>query len=205
MRDALNNNPVVQAAVVAVLLLGAVMFLLMSGGGEEEEAAPAGPVEVAGTEISATGAPPGEAVEGAVGATAEAASGGRVAPGQLASAAPPLPAPVLDAWKSNRTLVLLFVHDDGIDDRLVRNATRTVAGFPNASFFVVPARQISRYAAIAEGVGVERVPALVTVTPKRLQDGAPTASVTYGFQRPETVRQAVIDAGYEGPTIDYHP
>lgn len=201
MRDALNNNPVVQAAVVAVLLLGAVAFLLMSGGGEEEEAAPAGPVEVAGTEISATGAPPGEALEAPV----EGASSAALVPGQLAAAAPPPPAPVLEAWESNRTVVLLFVHNDGIDDRLVRNATRAVEGFPNASFFVVPARQISRYAAIAEGVGVERVPALVAVTPKRLRDGQPTASVAYGFQRPETVRQAVIDAGYEGPTIDYHP
>jgi hypothetical protein len=203
MREALNSNPVVQAAVVAVLLLGAAIFLLMPGGGEEkEESAGEGTVQIAGTEISASGATPAEAVEGGVGATAEGAS---LVPGRLAAAAPPLPAPVLDAWESNRTVVMLFVHNGGIDDRLVRNATRAVAGFPNASFFVVPAQQISRYAAIAEGVGVERVPALVAVTPKRLQDGEPTASVAYGFQRPETVRQAVIDAGYEGPTIDYHP
>lgn len=201
MRDALNNNPVAQAAVVAVLLLGAAIFLLLPGGGEEEEAATEGPVQIAGTEISPTGAPPGGAIEAPV----EGAPSAPLAPGRLAAAAPPLPAPVLDAWKSNRTVVLLFVHNGGIDDRLVRNATQAVAGFPNASFFVVPARNISRYAAIAEGVGVERVPALVAVTPKRLQDGAPTASVSYGFQRPETVRQAVIDAGYEGPTIDYHP
>ncbi|HKO38070.1 MAG TPA: hypothetical protein VJU14_06855 [Solirubrobacterales bacterium] len=201
MREALNNNPVVQAAAVAVLLVGAAIFLLLPGGGEEEEAAPAGAVEVAGTEISASGAAPGEAVEAPV----EGAAGAPLVPGQLASAAPPPPAPVRAAWESGRTVVLLFVHDDGIDDRLVRNATRAVEGFPNASFFVVPARQISRYAAIAEGVGVERVPALVAVTPKPLQKGQPTASVAYGFQRPDTVRQAVIDAGYEGPTIDYHP
>lgn len=201
MREALNSNPVVQAAVVAVLLLGAAIFLLLPGGGEEEEATPAGAVEVAGTEISASGAAPGEAVEAPV----EGAASAPLVPGQLAAAAPPPPAPVREAWEQNRTVVLLFVHDDGIDDRLVRDATREVEGFPNASFFVVPAQQIFRYAAIAEGVGVERVPALVAVTPKSLHDGQPRASVAYGFQRPDTVRQAVIDAGYEGPTIDYHP
>lgn len=202
MREALNNNPVVQAAVVALLLLGAAIFLLLPGGGEEkEEGAAEGTVQIAGTEISASGAPPGEAVEAPV----EGASGAPLVPGRLAAAAPPPPAPVREAWESGRTVVLLFMHNDGIDDRLVRNATRAVEGFPNASFFVVSAGQISRYAAIAEGVGVERVPALVAVTPKRLRDGQPTASVSYGFQRPETVRQAVIDAGYEGPTIDYHP
>lgn len=201
MREALNSNPVVQAAVVAVLLVGAAIFLLLPGGGEEEEGAAAGTVEVAGTEISGSGATPGGAIEAPV----EGAPSAPLVPGQLAAAAPPPPAPVLEAWESNRTVVLLFVHDDGIDDRLVRNATRAVEGFPNASFFVVPARQISRYAAIAEGVGVERVPALVAVTPKRVRNGQPTASVAYGFQRPDTVRQAVIDAGYEGPTIDYHP
>lgn len=207
MRDALNNNPVVQAAVVAVLLVGAAIFLLLPGGGEEEEGATEATVHVAGTEISgtATGATPGEAVEGAIESATAGAPGAPVVPGRLAAAAPPLPAPVLDAWMSDRTLVLLFVHNDGIDDRLVRNATRAVADFPNTSFFVVPARKISRYAAIAEGVGVERVPALVAVGPKRLQEGVPTASVSYGFQNPASVRQAVIDAGYEGPTIDYHP
>ena len=201
MREALNNNPVVQAAAVAVLLLAAAIFLLMPGGEEKEAAPPPGTVEVAGTEISASGAPPAGAIE----APPAGASSASFVPGQLAAAAPPLPAPVLEAWNSNRTVVLLFVHNGGIDDRLVRNATRAVSGFPNASFFVVPARKISRYAAIAEGVGVERVPALVAVTPKPLREGEPKASVAYGFQRPENVRQAVIDAGYEGPTIDYHP
>jgi hypothetical protein len=199
MREALNSNPMVQAAVVAVLLVGAAIFLLLPGG--EEEKASNGPVKVAGTEISASGAIPGEAVE----ATAEPVAGGSPLPGQIAATAPPLPAPVLDAWKANKTLVLLVVHDGGIDDRLVRNATLAAANFPDAAVFVVPARKIARYAAIAEGVGVDRVPALVVVTPKRLRDGRATASVSYGFQSPESVRQAVIDAGYKGPTIEYHP
>ncbi|MGH3429855.1 MAG: hypothetical protein ACRDQZ_20180, partial [Mycobacteriales bacterium] len=121
------------------------------------------------------------------------------------ASAPPLPRPVLDAWKANKTLVLLFVRDGGIDDNLVRLATAGVAGFPDVAVFEVPARRIARYAAITEGVGVERVPALVVVTPKHLKKSVPTASVLYGFQSAESVRQAVIDAGYKGPTVDYHP
>jgi len=69
----------------------------------------------------------------------------------------------------------------------------------------VPAARISRYAAITEGVGVDRVPALVVVTPKHLKKTVPTASVSYGFQSPQSIAQAVIDAGYEGKTLDYHP
>ena len=35
--------------------------------------------------------------------------------------------------------------------------------------------------------------------------GVPTASVQYGYQSPQSVEQAVIDAGYKGPTLNYHP
>ena len=215
MRDAINNNPLVQAAVVGVLLIAVAMFVLTSGGGssgeEEGPGATEATVSVAGTEATgtATGATPGEAVEGAVEAAVEGAAEGSapssISLAQAAASAPALPSPVLDAWRANHTLVLLFVHDGGIDDRLVRTATDSVAGFPAASIFVVPASRISRYAAITEGVGVDRVPALVVVTPKHLKGAVPTASVSYGFQSPESVRQAVIDAGYKGPTIDYHP
>ena len=52
---------------------------------------------------------------------------------------------------------------------------------------------------------MNRVPALVVLRPKRLDHGIATASVTYGFQSPESVAQAVIDAGYRGRTLGYHP
>ena len=80
-----------------------------------------------------------------------------------------------------------------------------LASLPEAATFVVPASRISRYAAITEGVGVSRVPALVVVRPKHLHQTIPTASVHYGFQTGASVVQAVIDAGYRGPTLDYHP
>ncbi len=215
MREQLNNNPLAQLGVVGVLIVAVGFFLLSSsGGGKEEESAGSSEatVAVAGTDASgtATGATPGEAVEGAVEAASEAAGSealgaalGGAAPSAIA--APPLPQPVLRAWRANKTLVLLFVRDGGIDDRLVKTATDGLAGFRDAAIFVVPAAKISRYAAISEGVGVDRVPALVVVTPKHLKKTVPTASVSYGFQSPQSVAQAVIDAGYKGKTLDYHP
>lgn len=213
MREQLNSNPLVQLAVVGVLLVGAALFVMSSGGGGEEE--PPGETEatvsIAGTTATgtATGTSPGEAVEGAVeeaeSAAGESLSSALSLANQAATAAPPLPRPVLDAWQANKTLVLLFVRDGGIDDRLVKTATDGLVGFRDAAIFVVPAAEISRYAAITEGVGVDRVPALVAVTPKHLKKTVPTASVSYGFQSSQSVAQAVIDAGYEGPTVDYHP
>jgi hypothetical protein len=206
MRDAINNNPLAQIAVVGVLLLVVAVFVMSSGGGGEEEESVAtteATVSVAGTTASgtATGATPGEAVEGAIAAAGAAAPAGAPAtvPGR------PLPRPLMRAWRANRTVVLLFTRDGGIDDKLVKTATRGLSGFGAAKIFVVPAARISRYAAITQGVGVDRVPALVVLTPKRLSQTVPTASVSYGFQSPESVTQAVIDAGYKGPTVDYHP
>jgi hypothetical protein len=199
MREALNSNPLAQLGVVGVLLVVVAIFLMSSGGGEEEEGA--APTEattsVSGAEAGAVAEP---AAEGAGSLTASLS-----ALSQSAAAAPPPPAPVLEAWKANQTIVLLFVRDGGIDDRLVKGATGSLARFPDAAVFVVPAAKISRYAAITEGVGVDRVPALVVVTPRHLKKTVPTASVSYGFQSPESVAQAVVDAGYKGKTLDYHP
>jgi hypothetical protein len=197
MREALNSNPLAQAAVVGVLLVCVAIFVISSGGGSEEEGAE--PAATSSTSVSTTES---ATAESAAPASPEAAL---AAVSQAATAAPPLPRPLMQAWRANETPVLLFVRDGGIDDRLVKTATTGLTGFRNAAVFIVPAHQISRYAAITEGVGVDRVPALVVVTPKHLDQSVPTASVSYGFQSPESVAQAVIDAGYKGPTVDYHP
>ncbi len=196
MREQLNNNPLVQVGILAVLLVAAAFFFLSSGGGggegaESEAAAPSA------TEISSTVA--------AEEAASSASLGAALAKVGAANAAPPPPPDVLAAWRDDRTVALLFVHDGGIDDRLVRSATRRLSRLPGVAPFVVPAKRISRYAAITEGVGVDRVPALVVVRPRRLDHSAPSASVSYGFQSGQSVEQAVIDAGYKGPTVDYHP
>ena len=62
---------------------------------------------------------------------------------------------------------------------------------------------MAKYAAITQGVGLDRTPALIVV---RHSGGGPApASVQYGFQTPESVVQAVLDARYRGPTVTYSP
>jgi hypothetical protein len=199
MREQLNSNPLVQMAVIAVLLVGGAVFLLtsMGGGGSEESGS--------SSSLSASAAPAGEGPAPSPGESAEStpsATGGG-APSTLATR--PIPHRVLSAWDHGQTVVLIFVHDGGIDDDLVKLASHSLAGMSGVTTFVVPASQIARYAAITGSVGVERVPALVVLRPKRLSGPTPTASVSYGFQDAESIVQAVVDAGYHGPTIEYHP
>jgi hypothetical protein len=210
VREKLNDNPVAQIGLVVLLLVAAAFMLLKPGGGEEEEAEvpTEATVSVAGTNATgtATGATAGEAVEGAVEGAIEAATA-EASTAAIAAAipAPPMPAPVAHAYDAGKTVVLLVVHDGGIDDRLVRGSVSRLEARPEVALFVVPAKRIARYAAITLGADVQQVPALVTLQPRRLSEGVPQASVDYGFQTAQSVEQAVIDAGYRGPEETYHP
>lgn len=196
MREKLNENPLMQVAIVGVLLVFTGFFVLSSmGGGEEEEAASSEGAEAIAIES------PTEATEGVSTGVASVPA----LPPEAAAAAPPPPRAVVRAFDANQTIALLFVRNGGIDDRLVRESTDRLRSLSGVSTFVVPAGRIARYASIAQGVAVDRVPALVVVRPKRLSNGIPAASVSYGFQTPQSVVQAVIDAGYKGRTLDYHP
>jgi hypothetical protein len=201
MREKLNENPLLQVAVVGVLLLLAGVFALTSmggGGGEEESTAttsatissPSGSATVTATVTTAT-------------PEAAAATGAPAAP----LPAPPLPRPVTAAFAANRTVVLLVVKSGGVDDALTATGALPLAFRDSVSLFVVPARKIARYAAITQGVDVNRVPALVVVRPRNLGPSRTTAiaSVHYGFQSPQNIEQAVVDARYEGRTLAYHP
>jgi hypothetical protein len=212
MREKLNEDPKAQVALVAILVVvGAFIFLKGSGGGEEEETASEptqATVAVAGTSAvgTAAGATPGEAVEGAVASALESAGEAGAAGAALTSVpTPPPPRPIMAAYDTDKTVVLLIVHDGGIDDKLVEQATSQLASSPNVALFVVPARRIARYAAITVGLQVNRVPALVVMRPKQLSHGTPQASVDYGFQTAQGVRQAVRDAAYHGRELSYHP
>jgi hypothetical protein len=209
MREKLNDNPMAQVALVGILIvLAAVMFLKPTGGGEEEAGSTEATVAVAGSEATgtATGATPGEAVEAAVeGAVETATAEASAAAASAAIPAPPMPGPVARAYNSGKTVVLLVVHDDGIDDRLVRSTIGRVEAFPNVALFVLPAKQIAHYAAITLGAQVQQVPALVTLRPRGLSGGVPQASVDYGFQTAQSVVQAVVDARYKGPEASYYP
>ncbi|HEU4739695.1 MAG TPA: hypothetical protein VFS54_11545 [Solirubrobacterales bacterium] len=193
MREQLNNNPLVQMGAIAALLLVAAIFLMTSMGGGGEEEGESGSSSITTTEDAAPSpgeAPPPEATSAA---------------GMPTLATQPLPQPVMDAWNANQTVVLLIVHDGGIDDDLVKLASTRLSGMSGVTTFTVPASQIARYASITQGVGVDRVPALVVLGPKKLNQAVPTGSVSYGFQDGDSIEQAVIDAGYKGPTLEYHP
>jgi len=195
MREQLNNNPLVQMGAIAVLLVVGAIFLLTSMGGGGEEGSESG-------SSSITTTAPGE---GAAPSPGEAPPPEATSAGTPTLATQPLPQPVMDAWNANQTVVLLVVHDGGVDDDLVKLASSRLDGMAGVSTFNVPASQIARYAAITQGVGVDRVPALVVLGPKKLNQAVPTASVSYGFQDGDSIEQAVIDAGYRGPTLEYHP
>lgn len=213
MREKLNENPMAQVGLILVLVVAAVvLFIGQSGGGEEELEAGVGTTEatvaVAGTSATgtATGATPGEAVEGAVESAVE--SVGATASVSAAPTSVPTPSPpaaVISAYDSGKTVVLLIVHDGGIDDELVEQSSSQLETRSDVAFFTVPAKQIYRYAAITVGLDVNRVPALVVMRPKSLSGGTPQASVDYGFQTAQGVLQAVQDAAYDGREVTYHP
>lgn len=195
MREKLNENPLAQMALIGLLLVvGVVMLMSMGGGGESESGSEAAPE--AGAETSVTTSAP--AITPAGGAPATGAP-------TTAPEAPPPPHPLTAAYDAGKTVVLLIVREGGIDDRMARADTAAVAAMPDVALFVVPAQQIARYAAITEGVGVNRVPALVVLRPKALSHGVPTASVSYGYQGAESFVQQVRDARYKGRTLPYHP
>lgn len=207
MREKLNENPIAQVVLVVVLLGVAGFMLLGKSGGDEEEESSAGPTVATVNGVTATGATPGEAVEGAVESLEEGAVGASAGTGELPASVPvpPPPAPVTAAYEGGRTVVLLVVHDGNIDRELTRAVTAYVAEVPDTALFVVPARRVARYAAITVGVNLNRVPALVVMRPRSVDGGIPQATVDYGFQTPESVVQAVRDAAYEGPETTYHP
>jgi hypothetical protein len=206
MRDKINENPIAQLALIGVLLVVGAFILLKPGGGEAAEESSSGEVVATVNGSTATGATPGEAVEGAVegleegGATASAAG---AVPASIP--APPPPAPVTAAYDAGKTVVLLVVNDGGIDDALTEAAAAHLASVPQAALFVVPAAKVARYAAITIGLDVSQVPALIVMQPKRLSHGVQRATVEYGFQTPQSIVQAVRDAAYKGPEVNYHP
>ena len=206
MRDKLNNNPLAQVAVIAVLLILVAFFFMSSMGGKS------GSGSTTSTSTAEVTTPEGSAsitatvTTPATGIPVESAGASAVGGGVPEIPAPPLPRAITRAFAANRTVVLMVVKKGGVDDRVTVPAVlSSLDDMDGVSVFVVPVDRIARYAAITQGVRVERAPALIVVTPKHLDHGVPSASVSYGFQSPQTVVQAVVDARYRGGTLDYHP
>jgi hypothetical protein len=189
MREKLNENPLAQVALIGVLIVFGIYMLTSMGGGSESA-----PEPEAESSTTVTSAP-------AITPAGETPVTGSATPPPV----PPPPSDVTAAFKAGETVVLLIYREGGIDDRMVREDTTALEGMSNVALFVVPAQKIARYAAITEGAGVNRVPALVVLRPKALSNGVPTASVDYGYQGAESVVQAVVDARYKGRTLSYHP
>lgn len=194
MREKLNDNPMAQVALVGVLLVVAAVFLLgkMGGGGSEEEggesATSTAAVASAAAELEATGQPP------------------KLPPPDSGPGSPPAPPrAVVSAYNAGDTVAILFVRDGGIDDGLVRAALGRLDGISRLATFVVPSHELHRYVSIAQGVELNRVPALVVIRPKGHGHRFDAASVHYGFQSVESVVQAMVDARYRGGTLPYHP
>ena len=215
MRQKLNENPAAQIALVGVLIVAAALFFLSSKGGGEEEAAPETAVTAPAVEGEAA-TPEGEA---AAPETSGSAAPGE--PAEVAGAAPEivaattsvsapqdrkLPPRVEKAYANDETIALLIVRDGGIDDHLVREATEVLEKMNHVAFFSAKAKHIARFAQITGPLGVNQAPALVVIRPKRLNHGQPApASVNYGFQTKNDVRQAIWDAVYRGRTLTYSP
>ena len=210
MRRALNENPITQVGLLGALAVIVAFLLLtrMSGGGEESAsstaATPAPAIDSAVSTPPATDTPsatsPGE------GSSTTSPSGGAAGPVGGFVAGPGLPAPVVKAYKGDKTVVLLVLRNRGIDDdRLLQNVER-LHGKSDLTLFVTNAGHIARYSRITRGVNVDRVPALIVMSPRHLTQGTPTATLSYGFRGPESVDQAIRDALYKGPSnLPYYP
>jgi len=187
VREKLNESRAAQVGLVAVLaVVVAVLFLAKSGGsssgGETEPT-------VEPSEALAVAAPTGV--------------------GELPTSVPqtkPLPPRFTAAYDADRAVVLLVVHDGGIDDRFTKLALRAVAAVEDVTPIVVPAEQISRYASVTIGLNISQLPALIAMRPKSLSHGVPQAIVAYGYQTPQSIHQTIVDATYKGPEGGaYHP
>ena len=206
MRKAINSNPILQIGLLGVLgLLVGVIFMSRMGGGEA-------PVESAATDAPATAAP----ADIAEASPPAASSTGAPAPVPPAAGSTPveagkgLPAPVVKAHESGDVVVLLITQEEGLEDAQLRKNSESIRGRGDTTIFTTDVKDVARYSRIAEGVTLDRVPAIIVVHPIEGKGGGeavamPDATVSYGYRGPESVTTAVEDALYEGKQLSYDP
>jgi hypothetical protein len=142
-----------------------------------------------------------------------------------------LPEPVVNAYEDGKVVVLLIVRacgvgpvgggsgpctgrwrEAGLDDKSVKVWLKVLRanegllqGNAEIKLFVTSAKDIARYSQIVNGVGIDRVPALIVIQPQKVSGDIPKASVSYGFRGPASVLQAVEDALYDGRNVPSYP
>lgn len=224
MRRAINENPVVQAALIGVLAIGVAALLLLRMGGSSEDSTDSAAAPAPATTAPATGA--ATADQSAAGAVTRSTPAAPAVAGGGFVAGKGLPKDVVKAYKDDKTVVLLILREHpqgcysrakliskrcgGIDDGEVATIVRVIDKLrvrPDTALFITHASNIAAYSRITTGVDVDRVPALVVLSPKRLNDGGlPHASVSYGFRGPGSIVTAIADAEYKGKTdLPYYP
>ncbi len=193
MREKLNENPAAQVVIIGILVLVVGFFVLRGGlgGGESETSETA-----TATESSA-----GETEAGVVGDEPTAATTSVELP-----QGSQLPRSVEAAYHRDETIVLLIYRPGGIDDKLTKEAAEIAAETPGVAYFQTKVDHIARYSKITGPLGVAGAPALIAISNMKLAKGGPApASVTYGFQTADDIRQAIVDARYDGPELTYAP
>lgn len=212
MRKAINENPIAQLAVIGLLAV-LVGFLLLTRVMNREEnpppdsttttpaaaTAPAAASTATATPAPDVGAVAPDATAPQTDAATEAAAAGKFVAG------PGLPAPIVSAYARDQVVVLLVTRHNGIEDRALRRLVKRLEGRANVALFQTNAGDIAKYSRITQGVQIDRVPAMVALTPRSASDEVPVASVSYGFRGYESVVQAVRDAEYRGGERPYHP
>jgi hypothetical protein len=209
MRQAINSNPVVQIAVIGVLVVVVGLFMTMNmkkGSSGSTAATPAAP----GTSAGGTAAPAPAPVAGTAGTAVPSSPSPSVGSGTVTPDAlipgPGLPKNVVATWKRGDAIALLIVRGSGIDDRMVRSSVASLSGDAGVAVFIAHAKDVARYSRITQGVGVDRVPALVVIHPRKQSGPVPEAEVSYGFRSSQSVVQAVHDALYTGrDDLTYSP
>jgi hypothetical protein len=207
MRKAINENPVVQVVLLGILGI-VVAFLFMTRVMSQDEGASsdaATPAPTAASAVPAPAAPDPTAAPEPTGVAPEAGTAPVASVGFEAGEG--LPESVVGAYEAGDVIALLVVNRKGTEDkRLEAEVEDRLRGRNDTSVFIVEAEDVARYSRIAEGVNLDRVPALVVVEPRRQVEGdLPAATISYGFRGPESVEQTVLDVLYDGKELPYHP